>query len=585
MELADGQRGREAGPRRSPFDLIMNQIRRKRPGSDKKGSGRFLSRQSDGGGIPEDRETEEREEKQKGEGTDPAESVETLYDGGWGRVCVFVQRLGKRADSRSLSLAHCDLTATDTLELGTLLPCLPQLEEMDLSWNELIGGSLRALTSHLLHVGGLRTLKLCSCRLNADDISALGGALEHVPLLEVLDLSWNVGIGGGTLEGLLGKFRPTLKELHLVACQLTAADASTLGRIISGLPKLCVLDISCNPLLAEAEEGGAEEGGPGGIGMGDLVPFLSHCPSLTTLRLHSCGLTPNTLNIFGGSLRYLPSLRELDLSCNKKLSGGLTLLAPHLTHLPRLESLSLHLCYLTHTDLASLIQVLPSLSELTKLDVSSNKEAGGVVQPLVSALPLLQMRQLPLNSCSLTEDSFTALALAIPHLRHVDVSWCKVAGGRLALLLEALQPGVLQELHLSSCDLTTDDLLQLGVVCKHGCLSSVRVLDLSYNGGVGPEGWVGLFGAGGLGSLEDVDLSLRPLTSACSAAWLPSLLSALPHLPALVRLGMQRWTLTNQGRDKLNHALRKRAVLLEWDTPISTPSPNQDRLDEMQSEE
>ena len=48
----------------------MNQIRRKRPGSDKKGSsGRFLSRQSDGGGFPEDRETEEREEKQKGEGT------------------------------------------------------------------------------------------------------------------------------------------------------------------------------------------------------------------------------------------------------------------------------------------------------------------------------------------------------------------------------------------------------------------------------------------------------------------------------------------------------------------------------------
>ena len=57
----------------------------------------------------------------------------------------------------------------------------------------------------------------------------LGGALEHVPLLEVLDLSWNVGIGGGTLQGLLGKFHPTLKELHLVACQLTAADASTLG--------------------------------------------------------------------------------------------------------------------------------------------------------------------------------------------------------------------------------------------------------------------------------------------------------------------------------------------------------------------
>ena len=47
-----------------------------------------------------------------------AEAAETKPDVGWGRVRVFLQRLGKRADSRSLGLAHCDLTATDLLELG-----------------------------------------------------------------------------------------------------------------------------------------------------------------------------------------------------------------------------------------------------------------------------------------------------------------------------------------------------------------------------------------------------------------------------------------------------------------------------------
>lgn len=41
--------------------------------------------------------------------------------------------------------------------------------------------------------------------------------------------------------------------------------------------------------------------------------------------------------------------------------------------------------------------------------MSSNKEAGGVVHQLVSALPLTQMRRLPLNSCSLNEESYTAL--------------------------------------------------------------------------------------------------------------------------------------------------------------------------------
>lgn len=53
-------------------------------------------------------------------------------------------------------------------------------------------------------------------------------------------------------------------------------------------------------------------------------------------------------------------------------------------------------------------------------------------------------------------------ALAVPYLRSVDVSWCKVVGGRLALLLDALQPSVILELRLSSCDLTTDDLRHLG---------------------------------------------------------------------------------------------------------------------------
>ena len=50
------------------------------------------------------------------------------------------------------------------------------------------------------------------------------------------------------------------------------------------------------------------------------------------------------------------------------------------------------------------VQVLPSLSELTKLDVSSNTEAGVVVSPLVSALPILQMEQFPLTTCPLPYD-------------------------------------------------------------------------------------------------------------------------------------------------------------------------------------
>nr|XP_040023446.1 leucine-rich repeat-containing protein 31 isoform X4 [Gasterosteus aculeatus aculeatus] len=536
METAGGQRGRGGGGKRgSPLDLILNQIRRKRAASDRKPLGRFLSR---------DRIPEAAEETRPAPGT--AEAAGGERDGGWGRVCAFLQKLGKKADSRSLRLSHCDLTATDLLELATLLRLLPRLEELDVSWNELIGGCLAALTSHLQQVGGVRALRLCSCRLTAADVAALGEALGSVPLLEVLDLSWNSGVGGVALQCLL-------------------------AGMVSAAPGLCVLDLSCNPQLAQEVDAG---------GFMALASRLPHAAALATLRLQDCGLRPGDLEALGGSLHHLPSLRELDLSCNKSLAGGLDALAPHLAHLTHLESLDLHQCRLTHSDLEALIQVLPCLVGLTQLDVSSNQEAGGVADRLVAALPLPQMRRLPLNSCSLNRDSFTALALAVPCLLSVDVSWCKVVGGRLALLLDALQPSVVLELRLSSCDLTTEDLRHLGAACRRGVLSSLRALDVSYNGSVGEDGWSALLAAGGLASLRDVDLSLRPLTSAPCSAWLPALLRALPGLPALNRLAAQRWTAGPRDREQLTHSLRKRGVLLEWDATTSSEATNRESPEE-----
>ncbi|XP_075885442.1 leucine-rich repeat-containing protein 31 [Nelusetta ayraudi] len=544
MESADGVRGRDQGSmRRSPLGAIMNQIRRKRSVTDRKPLVRFLSWGSER--IPEDGESA------------VAVAAEGERELGWGRVRLFLHRLGKTADSRSLSLAHCDLTATDLLELGTLLQFLPQLEELDISWNELIGGCLPALTSHLRLLGGIRALRLCSCRLSADDLSALGDALGCSALLEILDLSWNTGVGGA-LQSLLGKLQPSLRELHLVDCRLSASDAAALGGMVSVLPSLCVLDLSCNPQLSQDV-----------AAFSQFAAALSQAASITTLRLHACGLTADSVDALGGALCRLPSVRHLDLSGNKGLSGTLERLCPHLAHLGQLESLELHLCCLTHCDLSALSQVLPQLKALTALDASSNKAAGGVVRSLVSALPLAQMRQLPLSSCSLNEESFTALTLAVPHLRSVDLSWSKVVSGRLPLLLDALQPSVILELRLCSCELTSSDLCHLAVSCQRGCLASLRLLDLSYNGPLADDGWSTLFGAaatgGGLGSLEDLDVSLRPSTSASCSAWLPALLRCVAGLPALTRLALQRWGGGPEERQRLGHALRGRCVLLEWD--------------------
>ncbi|KAJ0059937.1 hypothetical protein NL108_015860, partial [Boleophthalmus pectinirostris] len=366
---------------------------------------------------------------------------------GWGRVRAFLHRFGSETEKGRINLSHCDLTATDLLELGTLLPYVPLLEDLDLSWNDLIGGSLRALSSHLNHMNCLSALRLSGCRLNHQDLSALGDALSCLPSVEVLDLSWNGALGGGGLQGLVGKLQPTLTELHLVACELTAADGTSLGEILSSMSCLSVLDLSCNPNFTD--------------GVKDVCSALSKNTSLKTLRLQAVGLAPLSLQALGESLQFVPSLRLLDLSCNKGLSGHLSLLSPHLSHLSLLETLDLHLSGLTRSDIQALVQVLPSLISLTDLNVSSNQETGDTVHTLIPALPLTHMKRLPLNNCDLTHKSYTALVVAVPYLRCVDVSWCKVVGGRLLLLLEALQPSVLQELRLSSCELNTQDIQHL----------------------------------------------------------------------------------------------------------------------------
>lgn len=63
-----------------------------------------------------------------------------------------------------------------------------------------------------------------------------GETLDHVPLLETLDLSWNTGIGGGSLYFLTQHLYVTssLRELYLLDCQLSEPDSAALGETRPG---------------------------------------------------------------------------------------------------------------------------------------------------------------------------------------------------------------------------------------------------------------------------------------------------------------------------------------------------------------
>ncbi|KTG03213.1 hypothetical protein cypCar_00010330, partial [Cyprinus carpio] len=332
------------------------------------------------------------------------------------------------------------------------------------------------------------------------------------------------------------------------------------------------------PMLSSLEELDLSNNKLSIKGMENFTSSLGSTPRLKTLKLSMCGLSKDSLSVLGQALRFIPALEHIDLSCNKEAGGGLTTLTTNLVLLPHLRCLDMHLCCLTKEDVLALVQVAPSLKDLRELDLSFNKSVGDTLPNLLQTLPLSQITKLPLNNCALSTHACNALATAMQMLKQLErlnLSWNKCVGENLRQFLEPLQPDCkLQELRLSSCNLTTEDVLHLESACQRGALSHLKQLDLSYNGSVGDGGWMSLFEkAAALKGLEELDVSLRPSAPLSVSPWLPALLKALPQLSSLTRLSLQHWALSLAEREKLEKILSKKNVIMECDR-LATPTPN-----------
>ncbi|NXH40183.1 LRC31 protein, partial [Dicaeum eximium] len=456
-----------------------------------------------------------------------------------------MEKLGKKPNSKNLDLNNCALSAADITELASLLPFLPELEEISLSWNGCVGGTLKALTVHLHHVNLLKVLRLNNCRLAAEDVISLGEAFEIVSQLEELDLSWNSNIGG-KLSLLTKKLQEgcKLKCLKITDCNLTAKDGESLAELLNVIPNLEVLDLSINKNI--------------GCSMKVIAQDLKNVPGLKELNLHMCGLKQDSLQGLDTALQHLAELRKLDISCNRDIGGGFKASTAHLASLKNLEVLDLHQCCVTEEDMTVLSQVIPLLSSLRELNLSSNKNVGLSSDPLLGRLRFLpKLRYVAISNCGLDEESLSSLAeaaLHLPELEILDLSWNKCVGGNLKLLLGALKLATeIQVLRLSSCNLVAEDLALLTSLRQSGHLARLQKLDLSYNNNICDEGWaVFCQGLGAFKELLELDVSLRPSSCRDCRPWFRELLAALPQLPALAELGMQRWALSESQRKQMD---------------------------------
>ncbi|XP_068001062.1 leucine-rich repeat-containing protein 31 [Melanerpes formicivorus] len=549
-------------PKSSPFGFVIKQLQGKSSSSGKREEQpsairKFFQGFDFGKSEGKDR-SEIKESEIDNSGTDDQNEKQDLpvEDGlsrltsevespsGEQRFNQFMQKLGKKPNRKNLDLNNCALSAADVTELASLLPFLQELEEISLSWNGCVGGTLKALTVHLHHVNLLKVLRLNNCRLTAEDIISLGEASEIISQLEELDLSWNSNIGG-KLSLLTKKLQKgwKLKLLKITDCNLTAKDGESLAEILTVIPNLEVLDLSINTHI--------------GSSMKAIAQDLKNVPGLKELNLHMCGLKHDSLQGLDAALQHLAELRKLDISCNKGIGGGFKDFTAHLASLKSLEVLDLHQCGVTEEDVTVLSQVIPLLSNLQELNLSSNKNVGVSPDPLLGRLRFLpKLRSVAISNCDLGEESFSSLAeaaLHLPELEILDLSWNKCVGGNLKLLLGALKLATeIRVLRLSSCNLVAEDLTLLTLLAQDGHLARLRELDVSYNNNISDEGW-GLFcqGLAAFKELSELDVSLRPSSCRDCGTWFSELLAALTQLPALAELGMQRWLLSESQQKQL----------------------------------
>jgi len=225
---------------------------------------------------------------------------------------------------------------------------------------------------------GIHQLNLIDCGLTSDDIIEISKLLANNKTLETLilfsrGLSDKAGLAiANALDessDIAAQFK--LNELWLLDCGFGDTVAARFAQVL-GSTKIQTLSLRGHTF--------------DGAGGSALIKAVSSMPTLSELRVVSCGLGSAAGVAIGDLIKTSTSLKILELGdCNLDDEGG-TALSVGLSGSAALQELHLHRCGLTESSAAAIGEALASCPPLNHLDVSADKIGDEGCAKILSAL-------------------------------------------------------------------------------------------------------------------------------------------------------------------------------------------------------
>ncbi|KAL1251661.1 hypothetical protein QQF64_019457, partial [Cirrhinus molitorella] len=383
-----------------------------------------------------------------------------------------------KASKRAL-LNDCDLTDKSCSALATVLGSDTSLKELNMNNNNLQDSGVKRLCSGLNINCKLEVLRLSDCSITEKGYKALASALRLNPshLIE-LDLTGNDPGQSGVkeLNDLLQDPNCQLKTLRLLhpAAEITC-------HCVTGV-------VGKNPLLLkDLNLSGCELGDTQVNQIADLLQD-KHC-KLNTLMLCDCGLTEESCLALATVLISNPSLKELDMSNNNLQDSGVKKLQNGLENTKcTLEKLRLSDCSIREEGYKALASALRSNpSHLIELDLTGNDPGQSGVKELNDLLqdPNCHLKTLRFLSPAADEacQFVTGIVGKNPLLlRELNLSERKLGDTQVNHITALLQDKhcTLNTLILSDCSITEEGYKALALALRSNP-SHLIELDLTGN--------------------------------------------------------------------------------------------------------